>query len=94
MPFRHCKAAGILAGCFVLTAVLFAAISYFGSWAALRAYIGGHSAHVFPSAVDLGVCKAGTEVSVSFFVENLTSSERFLLFGDSDKWKGMRRCVP
>ncbi|TVS09512.1 MAG: DUF1573 domain-containing protein [Planctomycetaceae bacterium] len=75
MPFRRCKAAGILAGCFVPTAVLFAAFSYFGSWAALRAYIGGHSVYVFPSAVDLGECKAGTEVSVSFFVENLTSSE-------------------
>jgi hypothetical protein len=75
MPFRRSRIAGILTGCLVLTAGLYAAVSHFGSWAALRAYIGGHSVHVFPSAVELGERKAGTEVSVSFFVRNLTSSE-------------------
>jgi hypothetical protein len=75
MPVRRCRIAGILAGCLLLIAGLFVAVSYFGSWAALRAFIGGHSVHVFPSAVDLGERKAGTEVSVSFSVRNLTSSE-------------------
>lgn len=75
MPFRRSGIVGILTGCLVLTAGFYAAVNHFGSWAALRGYIGGHSVHVFPSAVELGERKAGTEVSVSFFVRNLTSSE-------------------
>jgi hypothetical protein len=75
MPFRRCRIAGILAICLLLTTGISAAVSYFGSWAALRVYIGGHSVYVFPSAVELGERKAGTEVSVSFFLRNLTSSE-------------------
>jgi hypothetical protein len=86
MPVRRCRIAGILAGCLLLIAGLFVAVSYFGSWAALRAFIGGHSVHVFPSAVDLGERKAGTEVSVSFSVRNLrhrnlTSSELLTIVG-------------